>query len=104
MSWMVVVAVAPLLLVLTGITAGDSVPAYDEIVARARRCPALEPCAIAGGVKGCRCPVAVRADAREAVSAAAQETRCAQTERLYCPRLEHPRCEKQVCVADQVRE
>lgn len=40
---------------------GDSLDTYDRVVAEARRCEAGTPCAIAGGVKGCRCPVAVRA-------------------------------------------
>ena len=92
------------LLALIGLNGGDSQATYDEIVADARRCPAQEQCSIAGGVTGCRCPVAVRADAKASVDAAAREARCAQTERLYCPPLENPRCEKQVCVADQVRE
>jgi hypothetical protein len=87
-----------------GMSYGGSLEIYDEIVADARRCAAQEQCSVAGGVKGCRCPVAVRSDAKERVAAATREASCVQVERLYCPPLENPRCEKDVCVADQVRE
>lgn len=84
--------------------AGMNVAIYDDIVADARRCIALQTCSIAGGVKGCRCPVSVRESAKERVGNAAREASCAETERLYCPPLKNPHCEKQVCIADQVLE
>jgi hypothetical protein len=77
---------------------------YDEIVSSARRCNAREACAIAGGVRGCRCPVAVRASTKQAVDDAAQAATCEQVERLFCPPLRNPRCEKDACIADQVLE
>jgi hypothetical protein len=77
---------------------------YDEIVSDARRCNAQEACAIAGGVRGCRCPVAVRARMKQAVDDAAQAATCEQVERLFCPPLRNPRCEKEACIADQVLE
>ena len=77
---------------------------YDDIVAEARHCAAQEKCSVAGGVKGCRCPVAVRASTKQRVDDAAREASCQQVERLYCPPLKNPRCEKQMCVADQVSE
>lgn len=77
---------------------------YDEIVARAGRCTAQQACAIAGGVRGCRCPAAVRASTKQAVDDAAQAARCEQVERLFCPPLRNPRCEREVCVADEVPE
>lgn len=91
-------------LVLIGMKCGNSIEACDRIVANARQCTAQEQCSIAGGVKGCRCPVAVRADAQGRVDAAAQEVTCALPERLYCPPLRNPRCDKQTCVADGVYE
>ena len=91
--------------------AADTVPlkiaatsTYDEIVSGARRCTAQEACAIAGGVRGCRCPVAVRASTKQAVDDAAQAASCEQVERLFCPPLRNPRCEREVCIADQVSE
>jgi len=63
-----------------------------------------EKCSVSGGVKGCRCPIAVRATASSLVDAAAQHVSCPQMERLYCPPLVDPRCERQVCVADEARE
>jgi hypothetical protein len=75
---------------------------YDEIVSGARRCSAQEACAIAGGVRGCRCPVAVRAGTKQAVDDAAQAASCEQVERLFCPPLRNPRCEREACIADQV--
>jgi hypothetical protein len=77
---------------------------YDKIVADAQRCAPEEKCAVAGGVQGCRCPVAVRASAKQVVDKAAGEASCEQVERLYCPPLKNPRCQKQACIADQVRE
>ena len=77
---------------------------YDEVVADARRCASEEKCAIAGGVKGCRCPVAVRDSAKARVDKAAREASCEQVERLFCPPLQNPRCEKETCIADQVDE
>lgn len=79
---------------------------YDEIVSDARRCNgnAQEACAIAGGVRGCRCPVAVRARMKQAVDDAAQAASCEQVERLFCPPLRNPRCEREACIADQVLE
>jgi hypothetical protein len=77
---------------------------YDEAVAAAQVCAAGEQCVIAGGVKGCRCPVAVRASEKQRVDDAARRARCRQVERLYCPPLRNPRCEKNRCVADQVPE
>lgn len=84
--------------------AGMNVAIYDDIVADARSCTASQTCSIAGGIKGCRCPVPVRESAKERVGNAAREASCAETERLYCPSLKNPRCEKQVCIADQVLE
>jgi len=92
------------ILVLIGTGWGNSLGNYDQIVADARPCAAQETCSVAGGAKGCRCPVAVRSDTKARVEDAAREASCAQVERLYCPPVEHPRCENQVCVADQVRE
>jgi len=77
---------------------------YDEIVSGARRCTAQEACAIAGGVRGCRCPVAVRASMKQAVDQAAQAASCDQVERLFCPTLRNPRCEREICIADQVSD
>ena len=84
--------------------ASDALRAYDAVVANARRCAGEEKCLIAGGVKGCRCAVAVRRDAKAEVDQAARVATCPQVERLYCPPLENPRCEARQCVADQVRE
>jgi len=91
-------------LVSIGMSGGDPLGIYDKIVAGARQCSVQGQCSVAGGVKGCRCPVAVRAGAKGQVDAAAREASCPQTERLYCPPLENPRCEKQVCVAQEVGE
>jgi hypothetical protein len=77
---------------------------YDDIVFGARRCSAQDACAIAGGVRGCRCPVAVRASTKQAVDAAAAAASCEQVERLYCPPLRNPRCEREACIADEVPE
>jgi hypothetical protein len=77
---------------------------YDEIVSGARRCTAQEACAIAGGVRGCRCPAAVRASTKQAVDEAARAASCEQVERLFCPPLRNPRCEREACIADEVRE
>ena len=77
---------------------------YDEIVSGARRCSGQEACAIAGGVRGCRCPVAVRSVTKQAVDDAAQAASCEQVERLFCPPLRNPRCEREACIADQVLE
>ena len=80
-------------------------PTNDEIVARARAGALLNRRArIAGGVRGCRCPAAVRASTKQAVDDAAQAARCEQVERLFCPPLRNPRCEREVCVADEVPE
>ena len=81
-----------------------AISTYDEIVSDARRCNAQEACAIAGGVRGCRCPVAVRARMKQAVDDAAQAASCEQVERLFCPPLRNPRCEREACIADQVLE
>ena len=83
---------------------GDSLETYDRVVAEARRCEPGTPCAIAGGVKGCRCPVAVRADMKERVDAAARSAVCRQVERLDCMPLRNAHCENGVCVADEARE
>ena len=88
----------------SGMGYGSSIEIYDKIVADARRCIVQEQCLVAGGVKGCRCAVAVRASAKAHVDSVARETSCAQVERLYCPPLENPRCQKDVCVADLVSE
>jgi hypothetical protein len=72
---------------------------YDDLVTEARRCSAGDTCVIAAGVKGCRCPVAVRASEKQRVDNAAKEAVCEQVERLYCPPLSNPRCEKSVCIA-----
>ena len=77
---------------------------YDEIVSGARRCSAQDACAIAGGVQGCRCPVAVSASRKQAVDEAARAASCEQVERLFCPPLRNPRCEREACIADQVPE
>jgi len=79
-----------------------SLAAYDAAIADARRCAGEERCVIAGGVKGCRCRVAVRSYALEAVDRAARMASCPQVERLYCPPLTNPRCESGRCVADSV--
>jgi hypothetical protein len=92
------------LLVSTGMHCSHSLTIYDKIVADSRWCAAQEKCSVAGGVKGCRCPVAVRAGDKARVDANAGNATCAQTERLYCPLLQNPRCEENVCVADKVRE
>jgi hypothetical protein len=75
------------------------IQAYDDVVTEARRCSAGDACVIAGGVRGCRCAVAVRASAKQRVDSAAKEAACEQVERLYCPPLSNPRCEKSVCIA-----
>lgn len=77
---------------------------YDEVVSGARRCTAQEKCVVAGGLRGCRCPVAVRENAKGAVDAAARVSNCEQVERLYCPPLTNAHCEKEYCVADPVPE
>jgi hypothetical protein len=77
---------------------------YDDIMSGARRCTSQETCAVAGGVRGCRCPVAVRANAKGAVDAAARAASCEQVERLYCPPLVNPRCVNGTCVADPAPE
>jgi hypothetical protein len=77
---------------------------YDEVVSGARRCTAQEKCVVAGGLRGCRCPVAVRENAKGAVDAAARVSSCEQVERLYCPPLTNAHCEKEYCVADPVPE
>lgn len=84
--------------------ADRSLAKYDQLVADSRRCEAEERCSLAGGVKGCRCPVSVRAGTKARVEAAARAASCAAVERLYCPPFENPRCKNNVCVADQVRE
>jgi hypothetical protein len=94
-------AVLLVFLLSIGMSGGDSLSIYDKIVAGARPCIVEGQCSIAGGVKGCRCPVAVRAGAKGQVDAAARKASCPQTERLYCPPLENPRCENQVCVAKE---
>src|SRR5688572_17485269 len=81
-----------------------AISTYDQVVSGARRCTAQEMCAIAGGVRGCRCPVAVRASTKQAVDEAAQAASCEQVERLFCPALRNPRCEREICIADQVSE
>jgi hypothetical protein len=77
---------------------------YDEIVSGARRCRAQEACAIAGGVQGCRCSVAVRASRKQAVDEAARLASCEQVERLFCPPLRNPRCDREACIADPLPE
>jgi hypothetical protein len=91
-------------LLLSRTACGDSLRTYDEIVADARRCVAGDHCLVAGGVRGCRCPVAIRASMQPRVDDAARERSCGQIERLYCPPLGNPRCEMQMCIADEVRE
>ena len=81
---------------------GDPLDQYDRVVAESRRCAPGQGCAIAGGVPGCRCPVAVRAEAKAEVDAAAARARCRQTERLYCPPLADPRCESGNCAASLI--
>lgn len=78
--------------------------AYDQLIAEFKSCKLDERCAIAGGVKGCRCPGAVRAEAKARIDAAAQAATCPAVERLYCPPLKDPRCEASVCTATPVLE
>lgn len=80
--------------------AQSTIADYDRIVAEAKRCTADEPCIVAGGVKGCRCPTALRASQAQRVSAMAQGAMCPQIERLYCPPLRAPRCIDGRCAAD----
>lgn len=82
--------------------AQSTIADYDRIVADATRCAADEPCAVAGGVKGCRCPTSVRASEAQRVSAAAQGATCPQIERLYCPPLRAPHCNDGRCTAEVV--
>ena len=88
----------------SGSTASAELRAYDDLVSQARRCGANDRCVVAGGVKGCRCAVPVRAEERGRVDDAAHVSQCAQVERLYCPQLSAPRCEKGLCTADESHE
>ena len=88
----------------SGSAASADLRGYDDLVSQARRCGANDRCVVAGGVRGCRCAVPVRAEERGRVDDAAQASRCAQVERLYCPPLSAPRCEKGRCTADEARE
>ncbi|MCW7537954.1 hypothetical protein OOT46_08835 [Aquabacterium sp. A7-Y] len=76
--------------------------AYDDLLVEARRCHAQEACTVAGGVEGCRCPSAVRADAATTVDAAARGASCPARQRLYCPPLVRSRCDQGSCLADVV--
>jgi hypothetical protein len=82
--------------------AQSTIADYDRIVADAMRCTPEEPCTIAGGVKGCRCPSAVRASEAQRVSVAAKGATCPQIERLYCPPLRAPHCNDGRCAAEVV--
>lgn len=88
----------------SGSTESADLRGYDDLVSRARQCGADDRCVVAGGVKGCRCAVPVRAEERGHVDDAAHRSQCAQVERLYCPQLSAPRCEKGLCTADESRE
>ena len=88
----------------SGSTASADLRGYDDLVSQARRCGANDRCVVAGGVTGCRCAVPIRAEERGRVDDAAHASRCAQVERLYCPPLSAPRCEKGLCTADEARE
>ena len=81
----------------------DGKSAYDEAVSEAQSCSAMDTCVIAGGVTGCRCEVAVRDTKAGAVNQAASEVSC-EVEKLACFELENPRCDDNVCVADEVIE
>lgn len=84
--------------------AATSLAVYDALVAAGRICAQHDACVVAGGVKGCRCPLAVRADAASEIAVAARAAQCPQIERLYCPPLANPVCAQGRCAAQIVEE
>ena len=82
--------------------ADDGLATYDETVRAAQACEDGDTCVLAGGLPGCRCAVAVRADAADAVASAADEAECPDNERLACFALHNPHCLEGTCVATAV--
>jgi hypothetical protein len=92
-------------LVVAGTSCTDGISEYDEAVTAAVSCTADETCVIAGGVWGCRCPVAVVADQEADVNQAAAEAECPdEYERLACVPVVNPRCDNGRCLADTQQE